>query len=120
MYEQQRNKKNIQENFRRRKISLLSKANDLHRSFGVDVFFAIRRKGKYYAYISAEKPHWPPTKEQIVSLFATVLRQRLTNSQEQSHPLPEMKTAADFDVIKGDEKANRMYDGFQDVTLFRY
>jgi hypothetical protein len=72
MNEQQRNKKNTQEQFRRRKISLLNKADDLHRFFGADVFFAIRKKGKYYVYISAEKPHWPPTKEQIVSSFAVM------------------------------------------------
>jgi hypothetical protein len=72
MYKQQRKKKNTQENFRRRKTSLLSKANELHCFFGADVFFAIRKNGKYYAYISAENPHWPPTKDQIVSLFATI------------------------------------------------
>jgi hypothetical protein len=72
MYEQQHNKKNTQEKFRRRKISVLKKADDLHRFFGADVFFVIRKKGKYYAYISAEKPHWPPTKEQIVSHLAVI------------------------------------------------
>jgi hypothetical protein len=72
MYKQQRNKKNTQEKFRRRKISLLSKANDLHRFFGADVFLVIQKKGKYYTYISAKKPHWPPTKEQIVSPFAVM------------------------------------------------
>ena len=69
MYEQQRNKRNTQEKFRRRKISLLSKADDLHRLFRADVFFAIRKKGRYYIYISAVNHHWPPTKEQIVSLL---------------------------------------------------
>jgi hypothetical protein len=72
MYEQEQNKKNTQEKFRRRKISLLSKADDLHRFFGADVFFVIQKNGKYYVYISAEKPHWPPTKEQIVSPFTVI------------------------------------------------
>ena len=37
------------------------------------------------------------------------------NSQEQSYPPPEIKTQADFDVMKGDEREN---NGFQDhVTL---
>jgi hypothetical protein len=67
---EQQNKKNTREKFRRRKISLLKKADDLHRFFGADVFFAIRKNRKYYAYISAKKPYWPPTKEQIVSPFA--------------------------------------------------
>ena len=67
MYEQQRNKKNTLEKFRRRKISLLNKADDLHRFYKADVFFAIRKKGRYYAYISTVNLHWPSTKEQIVS-----------------------------------------------------
>jgi hypothetical protein len=60
--------KNTREKFRRRKISLFNKADDFHRIFGADVFFVIRKKGRYYTYTSAEKLHWPPTKEQIVSL----------------------------------------------------
>jgi hypothetical protein len=72
MYKQQRKKRNTQEKFRRRKISLVSKVDDLHRFFGADVFLAIRKRGRYYAYISTEELHWPPTKEQIVSLFTAV------------------------------------------------
>jgi hypothetical protein len=74
MYEQQRKKriKVTQEKFRRRKISLVSKVDDLHRFFGADVFLVIRKRGRYYAYISTEELHWPPTKEQIVSLFTAV------------------------------------------------
>ncbi|TVY90171.1 hypothetical protein LAWI1_G005274 [Lachnellula willkommii] len=84
MYKQQRKKRNTQEKFRRRKISLVSKVDDLHRFFGADAFLVIRMRGRYYAYISTEGPYWPPTKEQM----------------EQSYPLPEMKTPRDFDVVK--------------------
>jgi hypothetical protein len=69
MYKQQRKKRNIQEKFRRRKISLVSKVDDLHRFFGADIFLVIRKRGRYSAYISSDELHWPPTKEQIVSLF---------------------------------------------------
>jgi len=68
MFKQLRNKKNTREKFRRRKISLFNKADDFHRIFGADVFFVIREKGRYFTYTSTEEFHWPPTKEQIVSL----------------------------------------------------
>jgi hypothetical protein len=61
-------RKNTQENFRRRKINIISKADDLQRFFGADVFLVIRKKGKLCGYISRDKPDWPPTKEELVSL----------------------------------------------------
>ncbi|KAH6667811.1 hypothetical protein B0J14DRAFT_658590 [Halenospora varia] len=81
-------RKNTQENFRRRKINLISKADDLHRFFGADIFLVIRKRGRYCAYYSREELDWPPTKEQL----------------EHSHPLPKIRTPADFDVTKGDDK----------------
>jgi hypothetical protein len=68
MYKQQR-KRNTQEKFRRRKISLVSKVDDLHRFFRADVFLVIRKRGRYSGYISSDELYWPPTKEQIVSPF---------------------------------------------------
>ncbi|KAG9228273.1 hypothetical protein BJ875DRAFT_349513, partial [Amylocarpus encephaloides] len=52
----------------RRKINLISKGDDLHRLFGVDVFLVIRKKGKHCGYNSRDKLDWPPTKEELVSL----------------------------------------------------
>jgi hypothetical protein len=75
MNEQGQNKKN-QEKFRRRKISLLNKADDIYRLCRADVFFAIRKWRRYYAYISTQSLGWLPTKEQIVShllLYETVV-----------------------------------------------
>jgi hypothetical protein len=68
-------RKNTQENFRRRKINLINKADDIHRFFGADVFLVIRKRGRYYAYISRERLDWPPKKEQLVSLFTAASRQ---------------------------------------------
>jgi hypothetical protein len=65
-------RKNTQENFRRRKVNLISKADDLYRVFGADVFLIIRKRGRYCAYNSREGLDWPPTKEQLVSLFIAV------------------------------------------------
>jgi hypothetical protein len=70
-----KSRKNTRENFRRRKISLISKVDDLHRFFGADVFFAIRKNGRYYVYISVVNPYWPPTKEQIVGPFTYLRRE---------------------------------------------
>jgi hypothetical protein len=72
MFKQKENrkcKKNTQEKFRRRKTSLISKADDLHRLFGAQVFLAIQYNGKYHTYVSTANSYWPPTREQIVSLL---------------------------------------------------
>jgi len=57
MYKQEQNKKNTLEKFQQRKISLLSKANNLYRFFRANVFFVIQKKGKYYTYILVKKPY---------------------------------------------------------------
>jgi hypothetical protein len=56
MYKQQ-NKKNTQEKFQQRKISLLKKADNLYYFFKADVFFVIQKNRKYYTYILAKKPY---------------------------------------------------------------
>jgi hypothetical protein len=105
-----RSRKNTREKFRRRKISLISKADDLHRFFGADVFFAVRKKGEYYVYISTVNPYWPRTRGQIVRPFADLRRECLISCQERSYPPPEIKTRAEFDVIKREEKGKREDD----------
>jgi hypothetical protein len=72
MYKQQKKnspQKNIYENFRRRRISLINKIDDLYRFFGADVYFVIRKKNRHYVYVSAINSQWPPTIEQIVRVF---------------------------------------------------
>jgi hypothetical protein len=71
-----RSGRNTQEMFRQRKISLISKADDLYRFYEAEVFFAIRTKGRYYVYTSSENSSWPPIMKQIVSLLAPVQRER--------------------------------------------
>ena len=61
-------RKNTQENFRRRKINLISKADDLHRFFGADIFLVIRKKGKYSGYNLREELDWPLIKKELISL----------------------------------------------------
>lgn len=68
----QQQKRNTQKKFRRRKVTLVSKVDDLHRFFEADVILVIQKEGKYYAYISTEVLHWPPTKEQMVSVVIVV------------------------------------------------
>jgi hypothetical protein len=86
MLKQLRNKKNAREKFGRRKISLFNKADDFHRIFGADVYFVIQKKGRYYTYTSADKLHWPPTKEQIVGLLLLYSAYSMTNK----HPGTEL------------------------------
>jgi hypothetical protein len=67
-------RKITQENFRRRKINLISKADYLYCFFRANVFLVIQKRGRYCAYNSREGLDWPPTKEQPVSLFTAVSR----------------------------------------------
>jgi hypothetical protein len=67
-----KSRKNIQENFRRRRINLIGKADDLHRFFGADIFLVIRRKGKYCGYNSRQDLAWPRTKEELVILSSSI------------------------------------------------
>jgi len=64
-------RKNTQENFRRRKINLISKAGRL---FGAGIFLVIRKKGNYCGYNSREELDWPPRKEELVSLSYCYLK----------------------------------------------
>ncbi len=56
--------KNENQQFNKRKKSLLKKANELSLLCEADVYLAISRKGKYYTYESDQM--WRPTNEQIV------------------------------------------------------
>lgn len=60
--------KSTQKKFRGRKVSIISKANELHRLCDAEVFFVARKNGKYYVYVAGVDPSWPPTLQQIVRL----------------------------------------------------
>lgn len=72
MYKQQQKKRNTQKKFWRRKISLISKVDDLHRLFEADVFLLIWKKNRYYMYILTEELHWSLSKKQMMRLFSVV------------------------------------------------
>jgi len=60
-----RNRK--QQNFQRRKHTLLKKAYELGQLGNADIAFFIYKAGRYFTYRSTDRPSWPPTWEEIVS-----------------------------------------------------
>ena len=53
--------------FSRRKLTVIKKADELARFCHADVALIIRRKGRYYTYQSIDHEQWPPTRSEIVS-----------------------------------------------------
>ena len=51
----------------RRQNTVLKKAHELGMFPGVDVAVVIRKRGRFYTYMSTDQESWPPTKAEIVS-----------------------------------------------------
>lgn len=62
-----KDRKNRTERVRKRKKSLIKKADELARISGADVALIIRKNGRYWTYRSINQDSWPPAMEQIVS-----------------------------------------------------
>jgi hypothetical protein len=62
-----RPKKNVTENFRKRKITLMMKVDELKRDFGGEVYVLVWRNGKYFTYASSDRPAWPSSVTEVVS-----------------------------------------------------
>jgi len=58
--------KNTKEKFRKRKNTILEKADQLRSLCQADVYVLLRYQGKYYAYKSTDEASWPPSSEGIV------------------------------------------------------
>lgn len=58
--------KKIKEKFRKRKGSLMRKANELAELCGTDVYVLLARENRHYVYKSKEEQSWPPAAEVIV------------------------------------------------------
>ncbi len=54
--------------FTRRKLNLLKKADQLARLCYADVALIIRRNGRYYTYRSTDHERWPPSMTEIVRI----------------------------------------------------
>ena len=61
--------KNAKEKFRKRKNTIIEKADQLRSLCQADVYILIRYQGKYYAYKSTNEASWPPSSETIVRLL---------------------------------------------------
>jgi len=68
---QQRSTKGVTDNFRRRKITFMEKADELRSEFGCDIYVLGRRNGKLFNYTSKESsrdgPSWPLSLTEVVS-----------------------------------------------------
>ena len=54
------------ENFEKRKRSLLRKCNETVELYNADIYIAVRRKGKCTVYSSCLVSTWPPRREDMV------------------------------------------------------
>jgi hypothetical protein len=68
---QQRSTKGVTDNFRRRKITFMEKADELRSEFGCDIYVLGRRNGKLFNYTSKgssrDGPSWPLSLTEVVS-----------------------------------------------------
>jgi len=93
--EMKSNGRRINENFGKRKRSLIRKSDEIGRLYEADIYIAVRRKGRCAIYTNCFSPFWPPRREDIVgcpSLFYC-----LTNlAKETYYPVPVIMTPEDF------------------------
>jgi hypothetical protein len=57
----------VTDNFRRRKITFIEKADELRSEFGCDIYVLGRRNGKLFNYTSRDGPSWPLSLTEVVS-----------------------------------------------------
>ena len=75
--------------FIRRKLNLVEKADQLARLYKADLALVIRKNGRYYMYRSTEHDQWPPTIRDIVYIGPDrYIHLVLTRPQKESYPLP--------------------------------
>ena len=60
--------KKTKERFRKRKASLMHKANELAILTDASVYVVIERKRQFSLYKSTEDKAWPPTEDEVVRL----------------------------------------------------
>lgn len=60
----------LNENFEKRKCTLLRKCNETVDKYQADIYIAVRRKGKCTIYTNCSASTWPPRGEDMVSLFS--------------------------------------------------
>ncbi|PMD49856.1 uncharacterized protein K444DRAFT_604812 [Hyaloscypha bicolor E] len=77
---QWRSTKGVIDNFRRRKITFMEKADELRSEFGYNIYVLGRRNGKLFNYISRDRPSWPLSLTEV----------------DQSYPRAERYTPASF------------------------
>ena len=58
--------KKINEKFRKRKRSLMNKADQLAKLCQADVYLVVSRENQHVTYSSTEKAGWPPSKDELV------------------------------------------------------
>ncbi len=84
--------------FTRRKLNLVKKADQLARLCHADLALIIRKNGRYYMYRSTDHDQWPPTMSDIVCIgLDRYIHLALTRPQKESYPLPVNLLPRDFD-----------------------
>lgn len=61
--------KQVNEKFRKRKRSLMNKANQLAKLCQADILIIVSREKQHFTYSSTEKTGWPPSLDELTSDF---------------------------------------------------
>ena len=90
----------IREKFRKRRGSLLRKADELAYMCQTDVYMILHRGDRYYTYSSTEREDWPPSEEEMVNLPPCVQdRVTLIKPQNRHFPLREHSGPDDLRAV---------------------
>jgi len=65
----------LREKFRKRKINLFKKANELAWMTESKIYIVVQHDDKYHTYKSTEEPKWPPSGREVVSKRDFILSQ---------------------------------------------
>ena len=65
--------KKINEKFRKRKRSLMNKADQLSRLCQADIYLVVSRDNQHFTYSSTDKSGWPPSSDELACVLVDVM-----------------------------------------------
>ena len=58
------------ENFRKAVEGIMRRGDKISQGYGADVYILLRRRNRHFEYTSVDKPSWPTSKPEIVSILS--------------------------------------------------
>ena len=110
--EKKRSGRRINENFGKRKRSLVRKSDETGRLYEADGYIAVRRKGRCTIYTNCFSPSWPPRREDIVG-YSSLFYCLANLAKETYYPVPVIMTPEDFrqETRKSEDKDRSSFHG---------